>query len=462
MARGVKAAAAAGPVEGPWALPEGWQWERLGDVTSEPSRGSPSSKFKDTFRYLDVGGLGEGRVGDLVAVKDAPSRARQFLEAGDIALSTVRPYLRRTVHLQSQDADVASTAFCVLRAKPDLDSRFLFHWVTSDQFVSRLLPLQRGSSPPAVLDVDVRAQPLPVPPADLQRLLVSRIDTLFAEVAAGEEALAAAKTSLGQWRQALLKAAVTGDLTADWRATNPPAETGEALLARILADRRTRWTQDPRNKGKRYPEPPPPDTTDLPTLPEDWAWATLPQLGEFGRGKSKHRPRNDPRLYGGPYPFVQTGIVANSDGEITAFDQTYSELGLNQSKLWPEGTLCITIAANIAKTGVLNFAGCFPDSIVGVAPAEGVNPRYLDLVIRTLQSGIEADAPATAQKNINLETLETIPIPLPPSAEQAEIVKVMGMAKKEGDAVISLAEGQPGSGLRQSILAAAFRGELAA
>lgn len=304
--------------------------------------------------------------------------------------------------------------------------------------------------------------PLALPSMEEQVRLVSRIDTMFAEVAAGEDALAAAKASLGQWRQALLMAAVTGELTADWRAANPPAETGEALLQRILSDRRTRWAQDPRNKGKRYAEPPPADTTDLPALPEGWAWATLPQLGEFGRGKSKHRPRNDPRLYGGPYPFVQTGIVANSDGEITAYDQTYSELGLRQSKLWPEGTLCITIAANIAKTGVLNFAGCFPDSIVGVAPADGVNPRFLDLVIRTLQSGIEADAPATAQKNINLETLETIAIPLPPTAEQAEIVKSMATAKAESDAIMGLADARPGSALRQSILAAAFRGELAA
>jgi type I restriction enzyme S subunit len=296
----------------------------------------------------------------------------------------------------------------------------------------------------------------------LQREYAARIDALIDEVSAGEDALAAAREGLGQWRQALLKAAVTGELTADWRAANPPAETGEALLARMLADRRARWARDPRNKTKRYPEPPPPDTTDLPDLPDGWAWATLPQLGEFGRGKSKHRPRNDPRLYGGPYPFVQTGIVANSDGEITGYDQTYSELGLQQSKLWPAGTLCITIAANIAKTGVLNFDACFPDSIVGVAPADGVNARYLDLVVRTLQAGIEAGAPATAQKNINLETLETIPIPLPPSHEQDEIVRLLATAKVEVDLVSGVADDELGNNLRQSILAAAFRGELAA
>ena len=93
--------------------------------------------------------------------------------------------------------------------------------------------------------------------------------------------------------------------------------------------------------------------------------ATLPELGEFGRGVSKHRPRNDPSLLGGIYPLIQTGDVANSELYITSYNSTYSELGLKQSKMWGKGTLCITIAANIAKTAILGIDACFPDSIVG-------------------------------------------------------------------------------------------------
>ena len=96
-------------------------------------------------------------------------------------------------------------------------------------------------------------------------------------------------------------------------------------------------------------------------LPE----ATLPELGEFGRGISKHRPRNDPKLLGGEYPLIQTGDVAAANLYITSYDSTYSELGLKQSKMWDKGTLCITIAANIAKTAILDFDACFPDSVVG-------------------------------------------------------------------------------------------------
>ena len=92
----------------------------------------------------------------------------------------------------------------------------------------------------------------------------------------------------------------------------------------------------------------------------------LSELGELGRGVSKHRPRNDAKLLGGLYPLVQTGDVAGADLYIKSYNNTYSELGLKQSKMWNKGTLCITIAANIAKTAILNFDACFPDSVVGL------------------------------------------------------------------------------------------------
>jgi type I restriction enzyme S subunit len=111
-------------------------------------------------------------------------------------------------------------------------------------------------------------------------------------------------------------------------------------------------------------------------------------------------------LYGGPYPFIQTGDVRAAEGRLTSFSQTYSEAGLAQSRLWPRGTLCITIAANIAETAILDFDACFPDSIVGfTATPEYCNSRFIEFFIRTILADLAAFAPATAQKNINLETL---------------------------------------------------------
>jgi type I restriction enzyme S subunit len=140
----------------------------------------------------------------------------------------------------------------------------------------------------------------------------------------------------------------------------------------------------------------------------------LDSLGSLDRGVSKHRPRNDPSLLGGDYPLIQTGDVANCDGYIRTFTSTYSEKGLKQSKLWPAGTLCITIAANIAKTGILLFPACFPDSVVGFNSADRPIVEYVRFWLSFLQQTLEANAPASAQKNINLAILRELQIPVPP------------------------------------------------
>src|SRR5450755_2872156 len=145
-----------------------------------------------------------------------------------------------------------------------------------------------------------------------------------------------------------------------------------------------------------------------------WEVCALEDLGDLDRGRSKHRPRNAPELLGGPYPLIQTGDVANSRGYIRTYKQTYSELGLKQSKMWPKGTLCITIAANIAKTGILLFDACFPDSVVGFTPNTKTNTEYVQLWFSFVQQHLERTAPESAQKNINLEILRGLRIPLPP------------------------------------------------
>ena len=140
----------------------------------------------------------------------------------------------------------------------------------------------------------------------------------------------------------------------------------------------------------------------------------LEQLGKLDRGMSKHRPRNDPSLLGGPYPLIQTGDVANSSGLINSYHSTYSELGLKQSKLWKEGTLCITIAANIAKTGILKIDACFPDSVVGFTSEHPENIYYVRTWLSFLQKTLEQQAPESAQKNINLRLLRELKVPYPP------------------------------------------------
>lgn len=160
------------------------------------------------------------------------------------------------------------------------------------------------------------------------------------------------------------------------------------------------------------------------TLPMGWSWARFPELGDFGRGKSKHRPRNDPALFNPPkYPLIQTGEVSRAKGIVQEVHSYYSDIGLAQSRMWPKGTLCITIAANIAESAVLGFDSCFPDSVVGFVPANTMgNVEYFLLFVETARADLLAFAPATAQKNINLEILSSLLIPVPPLNELTRIV----------------------------------------
>lgn len=156
--------------------------------------------------------------------------------------------------------------------------------------------------------------------------------------------------------------------------------------------------------------------------PKGWDVVTFADVGTLDRGKSKHRPRNDPVLFVGSYPFIQTGDVANSDGVIRKFSETYSEVGLQQSRLWPVGTLCITIAANIADTATLGFDACFPDSVVGFIPNNMVTTVYVQYWLSFLKPVLESSAPQLAQKNINLKILRSLPITVPPIELQNEFV----------------------------------------
>ena len=166
-------------------------------------------------------------------------------------------------------------------------------------------------------------------------------------------------------------------------------------------------------------------------LPE----ATLPELGEFGRGVSKHRPRNDPKLLGGEYPLIQTGDVANAGLYITSYNSTYSELGLKQSKMWDKGTLCITIAANIAKTAILEFDACFPDSVVGFTANERTNNVFIHYWFSFFQAILESQAPESAQKNINLKILSELKVIVPEKDKLDAFVEFIKQVDKSKVAV---------------------------
>ncbi len=157
-----------------------------------------------------------------------------------------------------------------------------------------------------------------------------------------------------------------------------------------------------------------------------WEYKTLDQLGEVSRGRSKHRPRNDPSLFGGKYPFIQTADIKAANFYITEYDTTYNEKGLAQSRLWNPGTLCITIAANIADTGILAMDACFPDSVMGFLPYERIaDVRFVKYCFDILQQNCKKISQGAAQDNLSWEKLSTILFPAPPIEVQTKIADIL-------------------------------------
>ena len=154
---------------------------------------------------------------------------------------------------------------------------------------------------------------------------------------------------------------------------------------------------------------------------------TLDQLGSVSRGRSRHRPRDAEFLYGGPYPFVQTGDVKKAGLYLRDFDQTYSDAGLAQSKIWPIGTLCITVAANIAETSILDIEACFPDSVIGfIADPEKADARFVKYLFdAALKMRFQSFTQGAAQDNLSQAKLLSIKFPVPEPVVQTEIAGIL-------------------------------------
>lgn len=158
-----------------------------------------------------------------------------------------------------------------------------------------------------------------------------------------------------------------------------------------------------------------------------WQPKRLDQLGTVSRGRSRHRPRDATHLYGGPHPFVQTGDVKHAGLYITDYTQTYSDAGLEQSKLWPAGTLCITIAANIADTAILGIDACFPDSVIGFnADPHQADARFVKYLFdATIKGRAQQFSQGATQDNLSQEKLLSLEFDVPKLEEQTRIADIL-------------------------------------
>ena len=175
-------------------------------------------------------------------------------------------------------------------------------------------------------------------------------------------------------------------------------------------------------------------------IPQHWEVRRVKQTTRILRGKFSHRPRNDASLYDGQYPFIQTGVVAQASKLITSYSQTLNEKGLAVSKLFPSGTLVMTIAANIGEVAVLTFDACFPDSIVGFVPAASTDRDYLYMVFLCMKPELLREAPVNTQGNLNVERIGAMGMPFPPLGEQGQIAKRAEAETEAFDSAISRLE----------------------
>lgn len=198
---------------------------------------------------------------------------------------------------------------------------------------------------------------------------------------------------------------------------------------------------------------------------EGWVETRLVEVSrEFGRGKSKYRPRNEPKLYGGPYPFIQTGDISNANHWLTEYAQTYSEFGLSQSRLWPKGTVCIAIVgATVGETAILDFEACFPDSVIGIVVNDQLaDNEYVEFLLQSFKALLKEKGKGTARDNINLGTFENQTFPFPSLKKQEEVAATFNALAAETQRLQSLYQQKLTAldDLKKSLLHQAFSGVL--
>lgn len=413
-------------------------------------------------------------LGTVEASTMSSSAARFY--AGDVLYGRMRPYLNKVVLPQFDG--LASAEFIVFPAIIGVDNRFLLWRLSSSDFVEFACSQYEGDRPRVKFEQLGKFELL-VPSAAEQARIVEKLEELLSDLDAGVAELKAAQRKLAQYRQSLLKAAVEGALTADWRATrtssNQPQESGADLLQRIVTERRARWEAKqlgkyaeqgktpPKGWQAKYPEPVAPDITDLPELPDGWAWTTVDQLSFIVRGASP-RPAGDPRFFGGSIPWITVGsLTADDDMYLDHVGLFVTEAGKDASRYIEPDTLLLTNSgATLGVPKITRIGGCINDGSVALLDVDEPTKSYLYWFLRTQTKRLRAMNQGAAQPNLNTDIVRRIIVPICSDREMAEIntvlnQHVLNLSGQEDAITHSLKQS---AAQRKNILKAAFAGQL--
>lgn len=410
----------------------------------------------------------------------APSRAKQLLKAGDVLVSMTRPNLNAVGLVPEQlDGAIGSTGFHVLRSrwvKPE----FLLALVQTRSFIDSMSAVVQGALYPAIRPRDIAAFSFSFESPAQQTRIVEKLEELLSDLDAGVAELKAAQKKLGQYRQSLLKAAVEGSLTADWRAKNPPTETGAQLLERILTERRARWeakqlakfkeqgNTPPKDWQKKYPEPVQPDTTNLPKLPDGWVWASVDQLSPNDLANGRSVPSADvgakvlrlTAVRDGQIDLNATKCGAWTDDEARPFRVTAGDL------LIVRGNGSLSLVGRAGLVLAVNEPVAYPDTLIRLRVLSNiVSPAWVALMWDSalVRQHLEQRARTSAGiYKISQPDIVSTVIPVPPFEEQVAALATIDGVKSE-ISIVAVAVDQSlkqSAAQRKNLLKAAFSGQL--
>lgn len=469
------------------ALPPGWAWAVLDDLGYWSGGGTPSKRNEEFWADGSIPWVSPkdmkadyvGEDAEKINERAVEHSAVKLVEAGSVIIVVRSGILRHTVPVSIADRTVTlNQDLRALTPFADVSPRYIQFYLRS-QNRRILAECSKHGTTVNSINVERLGQfEIPLPPANEQRRIVARIEELFGEIEAGEQELEKAREGLADFRRAVLKAAVTGELTREWREKNPPNETGADFLARILAERRAAWERAElarlKAKGKapkgdswksRYVEPTPPDTSGLRDLPNGWVWASVDQLSELIQYGTSAKCSGDP-----------SGIPVLRMGNIQDGCLDYSELKYlpHGHAAFPElllkaGDLLFNrtnSAELVGKTAVYDgsVVPCsFASYLIRIRPI-GIFPEYLCHYLNSIFGKAwvaSVKSQQVGQANVSGGKLKKLAIPLPPEQEQQEIVRVAEMAceamrELECEEVLWSSAAR----LRQSTLAIAFSGKL--
>jgi restriction endonuclease S subunit len=422
--------------EGPRELPKGWAWAQLGKLGNWTSGGTPKSTepsyYEGPIPWFRITELNDGRLRRApksLTEKGLASSSAKLLKAPFLMFAMYGASIGKLGISEIHAATNQAIACCQPGKAVHLD---YFFWVLKYS-KQGLVGRGQGGAQPNISQSILLDYSIPLAPLPEQRRIVERIDALFAEIAAGEAALAEARKGLDLFRRSLLKAAVTGELTRDWREASKAAETGHDLLARFRAERQRKALASSRRR--RATDAAPYDSAQLQELPAEWAWGTLDEVSLLVVDGDHNPPK---RVTSGIPHLTAKNIKRGKvviEGSTFVSEEGYKQTSARYTPI--VGDILITCVGTVGEVAVSNETNLvsIDRNIAAVRLREPLSPKYLEFALTSpkLAQLMRSVSGSTAQPHLYLKDIRALPIPIPPPLEGIEILRRVSEALTAAD-----------------------------